>query len=90
MDLTETRMNVRGQVCKKYGKITYFGLKSSQPLENESAHPTKHSKEYLPPGLSPHLTYRTGISNIFSAEKTEKKTEFGKLRGKNYSNYIQF
>ena len=56
MDLTETRRNVTGQVCKKYGKITHFDLKSSQPVENRKRTPHQKFQGAPPPGLSPHLT----------------------------------
>ena len=53
-----TGMGFRGLVWKRVWKITQFGLKKGQDMENRAAHtPTKNSQEYPllptpPPGIN--------------------------------------
>ena len=35
----KTGMDFRGQIWKRMGKMTFFGLKYGQDLENRAAHP---------------------------------------------------
>ena len=49
----------RGLVWKRVRKITLFGLKSGQDLENRAAHPQQESRG-VPPGfwdIFPHIEY---------------------------------
>ena len=42
-------MDFRGLVWKRVWKITFFGLKYGQDLENRAAHPHQDSQGYSPP-----------------------------------------
>ena len=50
----------RGLYWKRVWKITFFGLKQGQDLENRAAHPSKNSQVY-PPGPFPFI-HRLGSS----------------------------
>ena len=43
-------MDFKGLVWKRVSKISFFGLKQDQDLENRAVHPIKNSQEY-PPGV---------------------------------------
>ena len=41
-------MDFKGLVWKRVWKISFFGLKQGQDLENRAVHPIKNSQEYSP------------------------------------------
>ena len=43
-------MDFRGFVWKRVRKITFFGLKSGQDVENQAAHPHQEFPGVPPPG----------------------------------------
>ena len=57
-------MDFRGLVWKRVWKITFFGLKSGQDLENQAAHPHQEFPGVTPPpGLKLCTLFRTKDKN---------------------------
>ena len=74
-------MDFRGLVWKWVWKITFFGLKSRQDLENGATHPHQEFPEVLlpppPPGVS--TFYLSNSTERTDATKKKKKNEIIKL-----------
>ena len=65
----KTSMDFRGLVWKRAWKITFFGLKSGQDLENRGAHPHQDFPG-VPPGAYRH-SQAVFLSHILLKNKTE-------------------
>ena len=69
-------MNFRGLVWKREWKITFFGLKSGQDLENRSAHPPPQEFPGVPPPPAENKRQRTVVWLIYHQSECQGEEFF--------------